>query len=282
MSVVIYPCRRRPPPPASVPAGLEPAVNDPTVQLTIFAPSDAALAKYLGDAGITDPAVIPASQLRQLLSHHVLPSPLKAATLLSTQSSPLTTLLSSAPAGCSATLSVERAGAFVTVKAGGSSATVTSVDVPACLVGDSFQSVVHIIDGVLLPCPTASSPHRRPSRPPAMQCAAPHPATWRSSCCATRRSATGWTLASASRWRRHRQPSHGRPSASTCARLAPVGVFHCGLLLLFLPQLIACCCYPSLGLNFSLIAGLPVPGSGDDSRASPVSSAFAAAAGDCR
>lgn len=138
-------------------AGLDSAVYSPAAQLTIFAPSNATLAKYLADAGITDPSTIPTSQLRQLLSYHMVATPLRASMLLNMSPAPLATLLGTAPAGCSATLSVVRSGGNVVVRAGGSSAKVISADVPACLLGGNFQSVVHVVDTVLVPCPPAAA-----------------------------------------------------------------------------------------------------------------------------
>jgi hypothetical protein len=101
--------------------------------------------------------------LRQLLSNHVLPAPLRASTLAATGGAPLATLLGSdAPAGCTGMLSAVVDGSgYVVMRAGGSSATVLSADVPACLLdGRSFQSVVHLVSEVLLPCGAPAPPAR--------------------------------------------------------------------------------------------------------------------------
>jgi len=131
---------------AATKAGLVPTLSDPSQDLTVFAPSDAAftaMATALGfaDAGAMVDA-LPAGDLAKILQYHVL-SGRKTAADLAAAGSVQPTLYSFS--GSAATLALNTSSGVTLTDAVLNEATVTAADVAAT------NGVVHVIDKVLVP-----------------------------------------------------------------------------------------------------------------------------------
>jgi uncharacterized surface protein with fasciclin (FAS1) repeats len=127
-------------------AGLAATLTSPSVNLTVFAPSNAAfdaLAVRLGfaNAGAMVDALPPAA-LASILNYHVLPARRSAADLAAGGSTQATAYTFE---GAPATLSVGTTGGVSLTDAVLTSARVTTADVPAS------NGVVHVVDKVLVP-----------------------------------------------------------------------------------------------------------------------------------
>lgn len=124
-------------------AGLVDALSNPDVPLTVFAPTNDAFAAVLAALGMTAEQLLADTELlTAVLSYHVVPGvAAKAADLSDRQVLP--TLLE----GQNITVSLME-GQVMLLSPGAAPATVITPDVEA---GDSVGSIVHIIDGVLVP-----------------------------------------------------------------------------------------------------------------------------------
>lgn len=119
-------------------------LSDPDLVATVFAPTNEAFAAYLLANNLTAAQLLAAPSLGDILKFHVVPGvAAQAANLTDGQVVP--TLL-----GPSLTLFLS--GGNVTVSGGQNNATVTTADVAA------GQSIVHIIDSVLIPPAAAPAP----------------------------------------------------------------------------------------------------------------------------
>jgi uncharacterized surface protein with fasciclin (FAS1) repeats len=118
-------------------AGLTSTLSNSSLAWTVFAPTNAAFDDLFQDLNTTAAAVLRQTNLLSaILSYHVVPSPVKAAQLSDGQQ--ITTLLGQA-------IGVEIEGTSVMLVGAQSEALVTSTDISA------GSSIVHIINGVLLP-----------------------------------------------------------------------------------------------------------------------------------
>jgi uncharacterized surface protein with fasciclin (FAS1) repeats len=131
---------------AATKAGLADELADNDLNLTVFAPSDAAFDTLATQLGFADASAmvsaLPASALASILSYHLLPSAKDAATLAA-QGTSQSTLYDFGGAASSLRLDTS-AGVRIT-DAALTTATVTTADV------DADNGVVHVIDKVLVP-----------------------------------------------------------------------------------------------------------------------------------
>lgn len=122
-------------------AGLVDYFNDSSLNVTVFAPNNAAIAAFerlLNGSGRTLASVItPNNRAATIVLYHVLVSPISAAQLVDDESYP-----TQYPGN---NLKVDRNATTVQIEASDSKATVVRPDVRVC------NSIVHIIDNVLLP-----------------------------------------------------------------------------------------------------------------------------------
>jgi uncharacterized surface protein with fasciclin (FAS1) repeats len=127
-------------------AGLAGTLADASVNLTVFAPTNAAfntLAVQLGFADATAlVAALPASALANILNYHVLPTRQTAAQLSTGAATRSTAYVYS---GSAATLAVGTTGGVTLTDAVLTQASVTTADVSAS------NGIVHVIDKVLVP-----------------------------------------------------------------------------------------------------------------------------------
>ena len=128
---------------ALIQEGLDAALQDPTANLTVFAPDDNAMSALAAELGITDPQVDPTDllatpDLDQILLYHVLGS--------TVASSGVTNGLIAAPLNTANTLKFTVDGANVYAN----QASITAVDLTA------DNGVVHVLDAVVLPNQTVA------------------------------------------------------------------------------------------------------------------------------
>ncbi|BBN00833.1 hypothetical protein MPTK1_2g02510 [Marchantia polymorpha subsp. ruderalis] len=136
-------------------AGLTETLSDPTLEVTVFAPNNAAfeeLLQVLNSSGLTlDDVTAPESnKAASILLYHVVP-----VAALSTQLSDMQVL----PTLLGKNLTVSLMGGMVNIIAQESNATVVTADVTVC------GSVVHIINHVLIPAALADIPNYMPTTP---------------------------------------------------------------------------------------------------------------------
>jgi len=122
---------------AVVAAGLLDAVADPEAELTVFAPTNDAFVELLGALGLDSLDDVPVDLLQQVLLYHVVPAVAFSTDLTDGQ------VLPTLDGENTLTVDIEDAGIFI--DAIGSTAEVIFADV------DAGNSVVHVIDAVLLP-----------------------------------------------------------------------------------------------------------------------------------
>ncbi|HYN60868.1 MAG TPA: fasciclin domain-containing protein [Rubrivivax sp.] len=128
-------------------AGLVPVLNDPTSDLTVFAPTDAAFTSLATSLGFADAntmvAALDEATLAKILTYHVLPGTKNAAAL--TAGGPTQATLYEFPAGTKTTLAVDTSSGVKLTDAALNQATVTTANVRAS------NGVIHVIDKVLVP-----------------------------------------------------------------------------------------------------------------------------------
>ena len=123
-----------------------------TMGITVFAPTDAAFAKFFSEAGIANEQTVwgNATLSSSILKFHLVPG-LKLSEAFATSKKKLKTLLSAADSPCGKSdLNVGGHQEAITLHGGENKAKALSVDNRGC------TSIVHIIDTVLLPCPLDS------------------------------------------------------------------------------------------------------------------------------
>ena len=127
-------------------AGLATALTDPTANLTVFAPTDAAFAALATQLGFPSAGALvdalPANTLASILTYHVLPAKKTAADLVAGGATQPTLY---AFDGTSAKLALSTTAGVKLTDAALTSASVVTADVPAS------NGVVHVIDKVLVP-----------------------------------------------------------------------------------------------------------------------------------
>ncbi|KAG6554260.1 hypothetical protein Mapa_004176 [Marchantia paleacea] len=138
-------------------AGLAETLSDKTLKVTVFAPNNAAfeeLLQVLNASGLTlaDVTAPESNKAASILLYHVVPVPALASQLSDEQILP--TLLGK-------NLTVSLMGGMVNIIAQESNASVVTADVKVC------DSVVHIINHVLIPAPLADIPNYMPPMTPA-------------------------------------------------------------------------------------------------------------------
>ena len=122
---------------AVVAAGLLDAVADPEAEFTVFAPTNEAFVELLGALGLDGLDDVPVDLLQEVLLYHVVPAVAFSTDLTDGQ------VLPTLDGENTLTVDIEDAGIFI--DAIGSTAEVIFADV------DAGNSVVHVIDAVLLP-----------------------------------------------------------------------------------------------------------------------------------
>merc|ERR1711920_10590 len=123
-------------------AGLADFLSDKSQTLTVLAPTDEAFAELLATLGATpDELLSNTDLLTSVLTYHVIETPVFAADLVDGAEVPTSN-------GESLTVDLSDGVSFIGV---GSTASVVSADVTAC------DSVIHVIDAVLLPEPSDDS-----------------------------------------------------------------------------------------------------------------------------
>lgn len=126
-------------------AGLVDLLTAPDAAFTIFAPTDEAFTDLLGSLEMTAEELLAETDtLTEILKFHVLPEPKTAADLSAGGAFP-TALTESTCGTTDLTVTVE--GETVSIGGGLTTATVSAADVMACK-----DTVVHVIDTVLVPC----------------------------------------------------------------------------------------------------------------------------------
>ena len=131
---------------AATKAGLVSALSDPTANLTVFAPTDAAFGTLATQLGFTDATALvnalPAADLAKILTYHVLPTK-KTAADLTAGGATQATLYSFG--GAPTRLSLTTTAGVTITDAAQTQAKVTTTDVAAS------NGVIHAIDKVLVP-----------------------------------------------------------------------------------------------------------------------------------
>jgi len=131
---------------AATKAGLVSALSDPTANLTVFAPTDAAFGTLATQLGFTDATALvnalPAADLAKILTYHVLPTK-KTAADLTAGGATQATLYSFG--GAPTRLSLTTTAGVTITDAVQTQAKVTTIDVAAS------NGVIHAIDKVLVP-----------------------------------------------------------------------------------------------------------------------------------
>ncbi len=127
-------------------AGLAATLSDPSANLTVFAPTDAAFTTLATQLGFSDATALvnalPASTLSNILTYHVLPAK-KTAAQLAAGGATQATLYSFA--GSNATLTLNTTSGVAITDAALTTAHVTTADVAAS------NGVIHVVDKVLVP-----------------------------------------------------------------------------------------------------------------------------------
>ncbi|MDH5540214.1 MAG: fasciclin domain-containing protein [Rhizobacter sp.] len=127
-------------------AGLLPALNDQSVQLTVFAPTDAAFTTLATTLGFTSASAmvdaLDSATLAKILQYHVLPTRQSAAALSAGAATQATLY---AFEGRQATLGIDATAGVKIADAALTQANVITSDVPA------VNGVIHAIDKVLVP-----------------------------------------------------------------------------------------------------------------------------------
>ena len=127
-------------------AGLASALTDPTANLTVFAPTDAAFAALATQLGFPSAGALvealPANTLASILTYHVLPTRKSAADLVAGGATQPTLYTFE---GASARLTLSTTAGVKITDAALTTANVVTADVPAS------NGVVHVIDKVLVP-----------------------------------------------------------------------------------------------------------------------------------
>ncbi|KAL2632365.1 hypothetical protein R1flu_017051 [Riccia fluitans] len=139
-------------------AGLQSMLDDTALNVTVFAPNNAAMAgllNVLNDSGLNLSAVTAPGSNRaaSIILYHILPSAQSSAQLVNGAVEP--TLLS----GYNVTIDKNTTTANVTIEGEKSSATVLTPDINVC------RSYVHIINAVLLPADLTDIPVYTPAPP---------------------------------------------------------------------------------------------------------------------
>ncbi|KAL4458023.1 hypothetical protein ABPG75_012888 [Micractinium tetrahymenae] len=125
-------------------AGLVDALANPTVPLTVFAPTNDAFAAALARLNFTAEELLGNTELlTDVLSYHVVPGAAAKAADLS-DGLVLATLLQ----GANITVSIPAPGDVQLLSPGAPPSRVIQADVPA---GDAVGSIIHVVDGVLVP-----------------------------------------------------------------------------------------------------------------------------------
>jgi len=131
---------------AATKAGLVSALSDPTANLTVFAPTDAAFGTLATQLGFADATALvnalPAADLAKILTYHVLPTK-KTAADLTAGGATQATLYSFG--GAPTRLSLTTTAGVTITDAAQTQAKVTTIDVAAS------NGVIHAIDKVLVP-----------------------------------------------------------------------------------------------------------------------------------
>merc|ERR1711920_628972 len=136
-------------------AGLADFLSDKSQTLTVLAPTDEAFAELLATLGATpDELLSNTDLLTSVLTYHVIDFPVFAADLVDGAEVPTEN-------GASLTVSLADG---VTFQGIGSSANVVTPDVTAC------ESVIHVIDSVLLPIPVPSPEEPTPEESVPAEC----------------------------------------------------------------------------------------------------------------
>ncbi|KAK9818274.1 hypothetical protein WJX72_009920 [[Myrmecia] bisecta] len=141
-------------------ANLTDVLNDPSMAVTLFAPTDNAFETILFQLGVLPLDLLADPMLMPLLTYHVVPEAVETKDIMNNE------MVETVLMGANLTLLTQRArrrddyvinGSIYGVQADLTSADIVQADIPACL------SVVHLIDNLLLPANLAPDNSTAPS-----------------------------------------------------------------------------------------------------------------------